>query len=222
MVALEHNFPSTLGSRDHWAHEQNLLDDGYSPTDVPSCCLGRSRHLCQVHRYSYNLVDLVNAARTTEMLALLPAALHIACMVPLTTIVKSGRFDGMLQVNRDAVIYGQRRLDNLARETSYRVLFSDARSISPFCQNRLECHLQRHALIKQLERDPCGFVRPFKAPSTFLNYGPVKKLCNSCQAELTSSHLQGRKEAWERLPLIFDLPSWADMLQTQREIMGDS
>lgn len=222
MVVLEHNFPFDLSSRDHWAHEQNLIDDGYGPADVPSCCLGRSRQLCQVHRHSYNLIDLVNAARTTGMLCLLPSALHIACMVPFPTIVMSRRFDEMLPVNLDAVIYGQRCLHNLARETSYRALFSDDRHISPLCINPMRCHTHRHTLIKRLERDPCGFVRPFKAPSTFFNYDSVKQLCDPCRAELIRSHMEGRKEAWERLPSVFDLPSWAEMLETRQEMMHGS
>lgn len=192
------------------------------PTDVLSCCLDLSRHRCQVHRHSYDLVKLVNAARTTGMLVLLPAAFHIACMVPLERIASTRCFDGMLPINRETVVFGRQRFTRLAQETTYKILFSNERHLSPLCQDPLSCHLLRHSLIKRLESDPCGFVRPFKAPNTFLKYDAVTRLCGPCRAELTSSHIQGRKETWILLPSTFDLPCWSENVNARNEMMYGS
>ncbi|PIL26444.1 hypothetical protein GSI_12202 [Ganoderma sinense ZZ0214-1] len=161
-------------------------------------------------------IAVVNLARLTETLAVLPLALYTCCGHGPTVIDGWERDDGTTEYLSAADL--KRCIG--ARETLAKEAFSLVSAIfnpkpSNDCATPAPCHTAlRMTLMKVLETDNVAepwvldpwapFIRDNGQPEHGAGY------CYACQRELLERDIKERRRIWDRLPEIFDVevPNW--------------
>ena len=85
-------------------------------------------------------VAVINAARDTEALILLPAAMFHIFRRGVRSIVERQDIELLNDVSKDAILAALPTLARLSRRYSFSVLYSDEQHISPECQSISRCH----------------------------------------------------------------------------------
>ncbi|KAG1814952.1 hypothetical protein EV424DRAFT_1412892 [Suillus variegatus] len=176
---LKRGVPTTLASFD---------DPGYQD----------DRATAQKH-----VLAVINLARETNCLELLPCAYYYCSRLPASTI-----FDGSGRVilalpDITACILGKEQLLNMQRQTTHPFLYTLPKSkFGTRCHD--QCGGNDWLLLQYLQR------QDFRRPCTFEQFIDWEKIgaCKSCASPHQSAHTKGRQEAWARLPGIFGLESW--------------
>lgn len=157
---------------------------------------------------------VVNLARETNALVLLPAALLFCCANEITDIFRGVTFNGMhidLSVqDQEAVVLGRHRLAQRARRFTHRAMFTVPTS-SDLCKDPRGCH--RTSLTYLHEFNVRGWINPFEEP---VREGwPV--FCTYCRAQKMKVYAESIVGVWAHLPSAFNLPAW-DTLKATTEL----
>ncbi|KZP20319.1 hypothetical protein FIBSPDRAFT_1044958 [Athelia psychrophila] len=199
---LQYEFPPTLEARDAIKSSMVSLE---SPADY---------------------YDIVNLARETDLVSILPGALF-------ECINHSGMFEHLMsgyeredgtvavisQADQERCLSAWRTLVELQRTTTYAWLnvpgtwYSD--SVVYRCSDpRRGCFKKREVIAGALWH---GVSFPSCDP-IFQNWSAnleahASGQCPSCAKECQRLHIAGRQSAWEKLPIVFDLPNWQTLIQ---------
>lgn len=167
---------------------------------------------------------LINAARDTEALLLLPAAMLRVFTRGIPFIVQGTLADSDVSldpVNKNAILSALPALAKLSRRYSFSALYNDELSMSPDCELPAHCHKYRRKLLNRYESPYTAYiVKPF-APVPFTSGKIALALCTPCRIMFKTSYDTGRIKAWEELPKAFGLPTWADMHKLAAEDSGE-
>lgn len=166
-----------------------------------------------------DLFEVVNLARKHDLPRILPLALQkivVTCspnrlhFIAIGDTNQNGRFS-ILSATDQALCYSAYRdLCRLQMDTTFSWLkpsFGSATCVRPSsCSISKENLRQKYFEIGVLP--PC-------LPLAKWNDGWNKNLCNSCCLQAQVAHCQGRKDAWNKLPDIFGLPPWEELLASE-------
>ena len=178
-------------------------------------CPFATHHGKLVHNDLSSIVAVINAAYESNALILLPSAFAQAYGAGVSQIAAADAKHGLSFVHKDTLLNALPRFNALARQLPFAPIFSDKRNMAENCIEPEDCHYVRRSLIHQLEH-PSLVIDPFTEVS-FVFDRDAPHLCRHCGAALQKSYQIGRKEAWEKLPTIFGLPSWDDL----RELLNE-
>jgi hypothetical protein len=188
VARLSREFPSTLAKWEA-AHDKNLEIES-SPTLA---------------------FDVINLARETGFLAVLPTAFYHYCDVSLNI---KGIFDGVERSDGSVVILRpedqracmmgwQQLIETQARET-----FSWLNTSTAFCYTQRQCNSARGIHFSNLSHPipSCLALEPWDADWE-------EGLCQTCVAASKGLHNSGRLKMWNLLPSFFSLPPWEKLLE---------
>lgn len=204
---LQYEFPPTLEARDAIKSSMVSLE---SPADY---------------------YDIVNLARETDLLSILPGALFecINHSGMFSHIIKGyEREDGTVavisQADQQRCLSAWRKLVELQHLTTYTWLNAQNWP-SPSVMYR--CSDPRYGCFKERERVGRILWPGGSFPSCdpiFANWSVLSleaqtsRQCPSCAKECQRLHIAGRGSAWEKLPIIFDLPNWQTLIQLRTDV----
>lgn len=168
-------------------------------------------------------IAVINAARDTDALVLLPAAMLrvFARGIPFVVEAVDESCVSLDLVNKIAILSALPALARLSRRHSFSALYSDDLSISPQCDGPFVCHKYRRRLLARLESSHTAFIAE---PFTHVSFASGKfahGLCTHCRTALKTSYEAGRVKAWEELPKAFGLPAWGVMRKRALEGSDD-
>ncbi|KAG2106581.1 uncharacterized protein F5147DRAFT_700486 [Suillus discolor] len=176
---LKRGVPTTLASFD---------DPGYQD----------DRATAQKH-----VLAVINLARETNCLELLPCAYYYCSRLPASTIFEGSGGVILALPDITACILGKEQLLDIQRQTTHPFLYTLPKSkFESFCKDC--CEGNDRLLLQYLQR------QDFRRPCTFEQFIHWEKIgaCKSCASPHQSAHTKGRQEAWALLPGIFGLGSW--------------
>ncbi|KIP04617.1 hypothetical protein PHLGIDRAFT_188653 [Phlebiopsis gigantea 11061_1 CR5-6] len=162
-------------------------------------------------------IAVVNAARETDTLILLPAAMYAIFMKGASWIVTSKTAAELSNVNKDALLASQPAIAKLSRRHSFALLYGEDSHLSAQCQSSSRCSKNRRKLTTRLELSALGYIIepfhqiPFTPGTTPANF------CTECRTTFKASYESGRQAAWEALPRAFGLPSWEKMQKAKED-----
>jgi hypothetical protein len=189
---LEYEFPSSLAHMDDRQFDMiNLHEEGI-----------------------YGYVDAVNLARETNLLNILPVALWecINFAGGLDMILagherQDGSITRLSGEDQRICLSAWGRIVWLQNNTNYSW---GSREFSG-CENHLECAYRRLWLMADLG------VRSAEpgCHSLFCQWDTTweEHMCIPCAKQAKISHNVGRNYAWDRLPVMFDLPEWDQLVE---------
>lgn len=211
LAILGHFFPDTLDGRKH-----------YTISCDASChVLARNPPLCDDlndHALTSSAITrMVQAATDTGVLIFLPCAFLLTSEISTLRIL-SPEYDTWSMSNRLAVIKGQQELHRLARENVFRSVYSDARNMTPSCSSPEACHRARRWIMTQVEPGADNGTILFVEYVT----DTLPNLCKSCMSAFWDEYSSERAKAWEELPQLFGLPSWAELRKARDDVFSDA
>ncbi|KAG2121097.1 hypothetical protein DEU56DRAFT_746871, partial [Suillus clintonianus] len=155
-----------------------------------------------------NALAVINLARESNCLELLPCAYYYCSRLPTSTILE-GNARGVVIALPDitACILGKDQLLDIQRRKTHSFLFSFPRAeildgSCRKCGEKIELFLQYFQ------------CQDFKTPCTFEQFTDWEKIgaCKGCASSYQNKHKKGRQDAWAELPKIFGLESWEKIL----------
>lgn len=160
----------------------------------------------------------IKAARDTEALSLLPAAMLLFYDLKMETIVNAGKEFGLDSGTLDTILSAIPTMWTLAAKYSFKSILEDKMQISDRCLEPAKCFEVRKELRRQLEPWPC-IINPVEVIA-FGSGSTAAKLCVHCFDKVKEEYSSGRKAVFEELPQAFGLPDWATMRRKERETYG--
>ncbi|KAF7974950.1 hypothetical protein HWV62_11011 [Athelia sp. TMB] len=167
------------------------------------------------------LMQLIILGRRAGLLSILPSALYEICMMYTTdgiidgTTTSDGSVIRLSHQDQLACLAGFRGAIYGQAETSFRWIW-DPEPLSPNCATPQDCQRAR--------RHIGGTMISASSPIialVLLDHIPVDetylRICQACNEAAYASHLAGRIEFWERLPVMFGLPPWTELLKERKE-----
>ena len=155
--------------------------------------------------------DVVNLAREMNILSVLPSALYCCSAFYTTGEILGGkkRSDGSTAImsldDQKICLLGRDKLTRLQATETFSWL---ANEFEGSCLD-LKCVNGRDALI--------GILFIWSPACRALHRRRriwEREFCAPCVAAFADSHALGRKNIWNLLPSIFDLPPWEELLKT--------
>lgn len=157
---------------------------------------------------------IANAALESGTHILLPAIFLAGCFQNINTILKGS--PRLKPTGRAAVLGAIPRLSILARKIVFSELFDHGTVVPRTCKSQEKCSHVRRLLIRTIEVSENVF-NPFHSiakhnPSALSYDGTKEKFCLVCGPAFLPRAIEGRqKEAWETLPQMFGLGTWAEL-----------
>jgi hypothetical protein len=149
-----------------------------------------------------NALAVINLARETNCLELLPCAYYYCTRLPTSTIFEGN--NGVVLASSDiaACVLGRDRLLNMQRQTTHSFLYT-----LPILASGFGC---KGCGVNESDRLFLGYLQRQDStrPCTFEQFTEWKKIgmCKSCAP--SHQHMKSRRDAWVQLPGIFGLESW--------------
>ncbi|KAG1735236.1 hypothetical protein EDB19DRAFT_1725206 [Suillus lakei] len=148
-----------------------------------------------------NVLAIINIARETNCLELLPCAYYYCSRLSTSTILQGNGEVVLASPDITACILGKDQLLNMQRQTTHSFLYTLPKPDSggSCCKERGRSD---RLLLQYLQH------QDLTTPCTFELFTDWKKIgmCKSCAPLL--QHIQSRRKAWVQLPRIFGLESW--------------
>jgi hypothetical protein len=149
-----------------------------------------------------NVLAVINLARETNCLELLPCAYYYCSRLPTSTIFEG--HGGVVLTLQDitACILGKDQLLEMQRHTTHPFLYTLLKHTFGFGQKGCVCENDR-LLLGYLQR------QDFMRPCTFEQFTDWEKIgmCKNCAP--SRQYMKSRRDvAWAQLPKIFGLESW--------------
>ena len=159
------------------------------------------------------LVKLAILARQSGLLSILPYTLYQCCVIYSYAGFKRGwkKFSLPAQ-DQIACLEGYRNGLDVQADTTYAWL-GDHGDLSPSCLIQVACKMAKQRRIVK------GFnVRPALVGLDLWEDWMPSGLCDSCKEYGRRKHEAGRAEFWEKLPSLFDLPPWTELMKEREEM----
>ncbi|KZP14544.1 hypothetical protein FIBSPDRAFT_751663 [Athelia psychrophila] len=164
-----------------------------------------------------SFMEIVIIARKTGLLSILPYVLYSCCHMESAAEIIDGtrRKDGSISIlpiqDRLACLAGYRAICDAQADTMYAWLHMPLGEIvTAGCKISVACKGARGNI----------FLQDFSPKQRIMGF-PVKAdyagLCGICAAVADRKYQEGREAMWERLPALFGLPPWAELLKERAE-----
>ncbi|KAH7912693.1 hypothetical protein BJ138DRAFT_1083181 [Hygrophoropsis aurantiaca] len=186
---LLRNFPSTLAAFDALTPER-------------------------LRRSQRKALSVINLARDTSCLELLPSAFYLCCRMSARDILHGA---GKLLRSEDAIrcVVGRDELMNTWNKRTHPFLYKNFKSTTTFSIDSrpscMKCYKSTSELLEYLltrdDPEPLGL-------DLFTKWD-VLGLCSKCVAPLQTQHQESREQLWEALPQIYALGSWEELRSQQ-------
>ncbi|KAJ7486955.1 hypothetical protein FB451DRAFT_1127200 [Mycena latifolia] len=165
------------------------------------------------------ILGIIMAATEVEALWLLPIAYYLACTYPQKTIrsaVALGASEHLVQM----CIAGQAELiRGTVKVNSFLSKRSDAQ-----CESAGRCEMSRvegfNGYLSSLDSEEDLTPLDDWPASDWAWFLRTGRMCRHCIQSAQESHTAALEEFWERLPLIFGLPSWSELHAMRDVVMG--
>lgn len=108
---------------------------------------------------------------------------------------------------------GHRRLVKAQTETTFEWMYDDDDTLFSICSRPKICNQVRHTLLKAK-----SVPEPVVSGLDGWVSGNADGLCLSCTNVARLNHVAGRKELWEILPNLLDLPSWGELKKEREQL----
>jgi len=155
-------------------------------------------------------VAAANIVREVGLLSMLPAALHMCMEYCTVEEIFAGLRDEdgnvvrtISQENQQACALAFQSYHELTGQT---VSFVQTSLLT--CTDRTMCQRAKKAFLVEN-----FFPSPKLTPLADCDEEFLEALCPACAADARSLHRDNRKEAWRRLPGIFGLPDWTELVK---------
>ncbi|EKM52527.1 uncharacterized protein PHACADRAFT_126407 [Phanerochaete carnosa HHB-10118-sp] len=185
------------------------LDD-YSP-------IGQSERPLQDHSRH---VLVANAARETDVLVLLPAALLLCSATANTRVLydgleTNGEHYTLVDANRRAVFFGRLRLSHAARSRTQAFFFYPRTPNPPAlkCSAPERCNefCRIYSSVFDEKEDP--WMNPFYR----LNWKAIRSTCCvNCASGWEVHHAEASHQVWQEMPSYFDLSPWTELIERSK------
>ncbi|KAF8815594.1 hypothetical protein BYT27DRAFT_7128770 [Phlegmacium glaucopus] len=154
-----------------------------------------------------NLMCAIALARQNNVLEILPYAFYCIARLSHKRILKERPTD-ISWKDKALTLVGRERLHWAQTSLSHVFLLNFQRA--PLCQSPL-CAVARGPHAEWHVLDCMKSPNPLRAYDTwdYLN------VCSDCVTYCKIRHLKGRQEVWDRLPDLFELPTWEELRKTQ-------
>ncbi|GJE93164.1 hypothetical protein PsYK624_093230 [Phanerochaete sordida] len=160
--------------------------------------------VCQTESDFWALtIAVIKAARRTKENVLLPAAFLRAASHEVTSILAQDALD---LEDRIVILAGRDKLSQMARKEPWAVVFSHGFGCGEWGNG---CRGEWGRVRDAIEVST-NFIDPFCTVSPPVDRG---KLCSQSRAYLLNTHPKAREDAWERLPIMFGLSPWAELVK---------
>ena len=166
-------------------------------------------------------VDLLNIARRAGVISILPHLLYQCCSQYTPSEIKNGTDPHNGPVRRlshgdqTACLAGLYAIYDAQADTTYRWLHKA--SSSSDCVAPSICEAARHRYLSYaFTRNPP--IAGLHQWNTHDDYYEMHHLCKHCSGIAKSEHEAGRQAFWDRLPSLFDLPSWDELLKEREDM----
>lgn len=156
---------------------------------------------------SDNVMRAITLARQNNVLEILPYAFYCIARLPHKRILKERPMD-ISWKDKALTLVGRERLQWAQTSISHVFLLNFQRA--PLCQSIL-CGFARGPHAEWHVLDCMRSPHPLQPYDTWENLN----VCSDCVAYCKIRHLKGRQEVWDRLPDLFELPTWDELKNTQ-------
>ncbi|KZP14548.1 hypothetical protein FIBSPDRAFT_796694 [Athelia psychrophila] len=165
--------------------------------------------------------ELCKLARRAGLLSILPHVFYYCCKVHTVGDIKNGwERDGSLRTfpiqEKLTFLAGREAIFKAQAETTYEC-FRDPESLSDCCTAHPECNVARHFFFI----DTFTPI-PYTAGLDYWDEDSLRldgELCDECAEVASARHQAGRKDFWEQLPGMFDLPPWEELLKERGDLL---
>ena len=179
-------------------------------TKFPSTLDGYTLKAGASNREKYksdNVMRAINLARQNNVLEVLPYAFYCIARLPHKRILKDRPMD-ISWKDKAMCLVGRERLHWAQTSLSHVFLLNFQRA--PLCQSTL-CAFARGPHSEWHILDCMKSPNPLHAYENWDNLN----VCPDCVAYCKIRHEKGREEVWDRLPDLFELPTWDELRSTQ-------
>jgi len=179
-------------------------------TKFPSTLDGYTSKAVASNREKYksdNVMRAITLARQNNVLEILPYAFYCVARLPHKRILKERPMD-ISWKDKASTLVGRERLQWAQTSLSHVFLLNFQRA--PLCQSSL-CALARGPHAEWHILDCMKSPNPLQAYDNWNNLN----VCSDCVAYCKLRHMKGRQEVWDRLPDLFELPTWEELRNTQ-------
>ena len=179
-------------------------------TKFPSTLDGYTLKAGALNREKYksdNVMRAINLARQNNVLEILPYAFYCIARLPHKRILKDRPMD-ISWKDKTVSLIGRERLQWAQTSLSHVFLLNFQRA--PLCQSSL-CAFARGPHSEWHILDCMKSPNPLHA---YDNWDSLN-VCSDCVAYCKIRHLKGREEVWDRLPDLFELPTWDELRNAQ-------
>jgi hypothetical protein len=156
---------------------------------------------------SDNVMRAIALARENNVLEVLPYAFYCIARLPHKRILKERPMD-ISWKDKAMTLVGRERLQWAQTSLSHVFLLNFQRA--PLCRSSL-CAFARGPHSEWHVLDCMKSPNPLQ---TYDNWDNLN-VCSDCVAYCKVRHLKGREEVWDRLPDLFELPTWDELRKTQ-------
>lgn len=162
-------------------------------------------------------MELAILARKAGLLSALPFLLYESCVQYSSAEIKDGfqMPDGStirLSVqDQFTCLVAYRAICEVQAETTFAQLWEDG-SISTICLTPGDCKAAKSNWVSQ------NFCKPDIMATHSWDNLSIEGLCDYCYVAGQEKHQTGREEFWEKLPSLFDLPPWAELLKERADM----
>lgn len=154
-----------------------------------------------------NVLAVINLARETSCLELLPCAYYYCSRLPTSTILEGDGDVVIASPDITACLLGKDQLLNMQRQNTHSFLFTHPK-VNFFGASCQDCGGNTKLLLQYFRR------QDFMTPCTFEQFTDWENIgvCKSCATSHQNDHKRGRQDAWAELPRIFGLESWEKIM----------
>jgi len=179
-------------------------------TKFPSTLDGYTSKSCSSNREKYksdSVMRAITLAQQNNVLEILPYAFYCIARLPHKRILKERPMD-ISWKDKTLALVGRERLQWAQTSLSHVFLLNFQRA--PVCQSSL-CAFSRGPHTEWHVLDCMKSPNPLQPWDNWDNLN----VCLDCVAYCKIRHLKGREEVWDRLPDLFELPTWDGLRNIQ-------
>ncbi|KAF7974121.1 hypothetical protein HWV62_13333 [Athelia sp. TMB] len=162
-------------------------------------------------------MDVAILARKAGLLSILPGLLFVICSDHSSDEIKNGFLmpDGRTKrlsiQDQFACLGGYRAICETQAETTFSWFLFDG-TVSSACLNEDDCTRVKGNWVCET------FLKPTIKALDLWNHLSIEGLCDECCKDARRYHEAGRAEFWEKLPSLFGLPPWSELLEEREDM----
>ncbi|KIJ58510.1 hypothetical protein HYDPIDRAFT_102521 [Hydnomerulius pinastri MD-312] len=168
-----------------------------------------------------NAIQLVNLVRETNCPELLPCAFYYCTQLPTTTVLEGDGVHSLSWPDVAACLKGRELLFDAQRNDTHRFMFAaNGEAWCSHCDYEVEVYGPHPS-------PPVNLASTQTSRPICLSYVPTDELwdslggCDLCIAEHKSLLKYGREGVWKKLPSMFGLGTWEELVKTQYALLDE-